>query len=362
MHGLMGIEVEPIGAVVRHGHHPMLLFTGSDDAHHAGDALRVGLRDRVDRPLDAALHFGVQGGTDQVAVSRHLLLAETRASQVFQCVLAKERPVTGGDATLRQRVGLGEDTQRLGPGSTQFIGPVGQILHHGVKYEVAPGKGCLGVGIGVECAGGLHHPGQQRRLLPVELPGVDAEVRACRILNAVRAITECHEVQIPGQDLRLRECLVQGQRRAHLAQLARRRDLHRGPTLRVGPCLNQKAVVLDVLLLDRRPAPSVIDRPQVSEESGQGALQIHAVVLAEALVLDRDDRQLHGVGDPIAGQRPPALGVQPGDRVPLGVNHGRYLRHVAAYEFCRVLGHRIGDPHGQHPDTAGQRKHQRRDE
>ncbi len=209
MHGFMGIEVESIRAVIRHGYHLMRLLTGSDDAHDAGDTLGVRARDRIDRPFNAALHLGVQGGTDQIAVSRHVLLAESGASQVFQCVLAEERTVASCDTALRQGVGLGEDTQRLGLGSTQFIDLVGQVLHHGVEHEVATGKGRLGVGIGVERAGRLHHPGQQRRLLPVELPGVDAEIGAGGILNAVGTVSECHKVQIPGQDLGLRECLVQ---------------------------------------------------------------------------------------------------------------------------------------------------------
>ena len=169
-------------------------------------------------------------------------------------------------------------------------------------------------------------PGQQRGLLPVQFRGVDAEVGLGGVLDAERAVAERHQVEVAGEDLGLGERLVQRQRHPDLAQLARRGGLDGGTLLGVGLRDHQQLVVLHVLLLEGRAAAGVEVAGQVAGQAGQRALPVHAVVLGKPLVLDRDDRQLHGVGDLVAGHLEPSLRVQPGDDVALGVDHRRHLR------------------------------------
>ncbi len=200
----------------------------------------------------------------------------------------------------------------------------GQVVDHGVQHQVPAGQRTVGVGVGVQRAGRLHQAGQQRGLLPVQFRGVDAEVGLRGVLHAERVVAERHQVQVAGEDLRLGERLVQRQRHPDLAQLARRCGLDGGALLGVGLRDHQQLVVLHVLLLDGRAAAGVEVAGHVAGQARQRALPVHAVVLGKPLVLDRDDRQLHRVGDLVAGHLEPALRVQPRDDVALGVDHRRH--------------------------------------
>ena len=117
-------------------------------------------------------------------------------------------------------------------------------------------------------------------------------------------------------------------------------------------------IVLDVLLLDGRAAAGVEVAGEVAGQAGQRALPVHAVVLGEPLVLDRHDRQLHRVGDLIGGHLEPALGIQPRDRVPGGVDHRRDLRDVTLEKLRGAVGDDVGGAVGQQPNTAREREHQ----
>ena len=104
------------------------------------------------------------------------------------------------------------------------------------------------------------------------------------------------------------------------------RGLDGGALLRVGLRDHQQLVVLHVLLLDGGAAAGVEVAGHVARQTRQGALPVHTVVLGKPFVLDGDDRQLHRVGDLVAGHLEPALRVQPGDDVALGVDHRRHPR------------------------------------
>ena len=360
LHGFAGVEVQAVGAVAGHREHRVGFLARPDHAHHAGHPRHVGVGDAVDRGLHLPLHVRVQRRPDQVAALGDLVLADPGPRQVVQRVVAEEGPVAGGDAAARQLLRLGQHAQRLGAGLAQFVGVLGQVLDHRVEHHVAPRERAVGIGIGIQCAGRLHHAGQQRGLLPVQFGGVDAEVGLGGVLNAERAVAERHQVQVAGQDLRLGERLVQRQRHPDLTQLAGRGDFDRGALLGVGLGDDQQLVVLDVLLLDRRPASGVEVARQVTRQAGQRALPVDTVVLGKAFVLDRDDRQLHRVGDLFAGHLEAALGVEPGDRVALGVDHRRHLRDLPLDQLSRAVGNDIGGAVGHQADAADDREHQTR--
>ena len=304
------------------------------------------------------LHVGVERGLDQVAAPGHLILADACARQIVQHVVAEERPIAGRDAAAGQFLRLRQDAQRLRLGGAQRLGLLRQVLDHGVEHDVAAFQRAIGVGVGVQRAGGLHHAGQQRGLLPVQFGGVDAEVGLRGVLDAERVVAERHQVQIAGEDLRLGERLVQRQRHPDLAQLAGRRGLDGGPLLRVGLRDHQQLVVLHILLLDGGAAAGVDVAGHVARQTRQGALPVDAVVLGKPFVLDRDDRQLHRVGDLVAGHLEPALRVEPGDDVALGVDHRRHPRHLALDELGRTVSNHIGGPVRHQSEPADHRKHQ----
>ena len=231
-------------------------------------------------------------------------------------------------------------------------------MNVGFQHHVSPLQRLVWVDVGIECARRLDQAGQQGGLLPVELGGVDAEVRPRGVLHPERAVAEEDEVEVTGEDLGLGERLVQRESHSDLAQLARRRGLHRGAPLGVGLRGHQQLVVLHVLLLDRRPATGIGVAGEVAVQAGQCALPVHAVVGNEALVLDRDDCQLHRVGDLVGAYFEPALAVQPGDRVARRVDHRRHLRNVALDELSGAVGDDVGCAVGQQPDPAGEREHQ----
>ena len=292
-----------------------------------------GLRDAVDRGFHRRLYVRVERGPDQIAAPGHLLLADARAGQVIQHVVAEERPVARGDAAAGELLRLRQDAQRLLLGSTQRLGLLRQVLDHGVEHEVPAGQRAVGVGVGVQRAGGLHQAGQQRGLLPVQFGGIDAEVGLRGVLHTERVVTERHQVQIAGEDLRLGERLVQSQRHPDLAQLAGRCGLDGGPFLRVGLRDHQQLIVLHILLLDGGAAAGVEVAGHVARQTRQGALPVHAVVLGKPFVLDRDDGQLHRVGDLVGGHLEPALRIKPGDDVAFRVDHRRHPGHLALDEL-----------------------------
>ena len=139
--------------------------------------------------------------------------------------------------------------------------------------------------------------GDQSRLRERERRRVLAEVHLGRLLDAVRAVAEVDRVQVGGQDPVLRPLLLELPRERRLLQLAAERALLAGEG------------VLDELLRDRRAALHDLLVRDVGPERAQDAVQVDAVVLEEALVLDGDDRLLHHVGDLARGDDLAVLGA-----------------------------------------------------
>ncbi len=120
-----------------------------------------------------------------------------------------------------------------------------------------------------------------------------------------------------------------------------------GPPLNVALCRHQQLVVLHILLLDGRATTGVAVAREVAGQAGERALPVHAVVLCEPLVFNRDDRQLHGVGDLIGRHFESALRIKPRDRVPGGVHHRRDLGHVTLNKLRRAIGDDVGGSVGK---------------
>ncbi len=327
----------------------MRILTRFDHAHHAGNTGQVRAGVLVDGGLDRCLHLWVQGGADQVPARGDLLLADPGPRQVLLDVVAEECAVAGRDAAARQLIGLRQYPQRLGLGGTQRLRLPGKVLDHGVEDHVPPGQRAVGVGVRVERAGRLHHAGQQRRLLPIQVGRVDAEVRLRRVLHAERVIAERDQVQVSGQDFRFCEGLVQRECHPDLAKLAGRSGFDGRSLLGIGLGCHQQLVVLHVLLFERRAAARVEVAGRVARQAGQGALPVHAAVVGEPLIFNRDDRQLHRVGDLVRGHLEPALRVQPRDRVALRVDHRRYRRHLPLEQLGRAVGNDLRGTIGHQP-------------
>jgi len=165
------------------------------------------------------------------------------------------------------------------------------LLTHALQDQVAPRVGRVGVRDGVVRARRGDDPGQQRRLVGLEVLGaagaraaVAAGVRAAEVgpggrLDPVRAVAEVDRVQVLREDLRLRPLAreMEGQRR--LAQL-----------LEQGPLGLGAHRVLDELLGDGRAALGRLPLDHVLDERAPDAAQVDARVLVEAAVLDRDHR------------------------------------------------------------------------
>ena len=358
LHGLAGVGVQAVGAVGRHRDDRVAVLARPDHAHHAGDAVEIGRGEVVDRRLHRILDVGVQGGLDEVAALGDLFLADARAGEIVEHVVAEEGAVAGGDASARQFVGLRKYAERLQLRRAERLGLLRHVVDHGVQHHVSTFQGALGVGIRIQRARRLHHAGEEGGLLPVQLGGVDPEVGLRGVLHAERAVSERHQVEVARQYLRLGEGLVQRQRHADLAQLAGGRGFDRGALLGVGLRDHQQLVVLHVLLLEGGAAAGVGRPGDVSGQAGQRALPVDAVVLGKSLVLDGDDRQLHGVGDLVARHFESSLGVQPRKWVALGVHHGRHRGYFALDQLGGAVGYHVGGTVGHQPEAADHRKHQ----
>ena len=209
-------------------------------------------------------------------------------------------------------------------------------LVHPVQHPVAPLAGRDWMEQGVIPARVLHDAGEGRGLVEGELVDVLAEVVLGCGLDTVRPVTEVGDVEVALQDLLLGELVLQGDRVLGFTQLARHRAFgSRLPLL--GSVRRFQQDVLDVLLCQGRPALREPAGLLVGDGCPGEALEVDAVVLVEARVLDVDDGLLQVAGDEGKGHHLPVLAaVQVGDHVPLGVVHLRRLRQRGGEE---VGGH-----------------------
>ncbi len=176
---------------------------------------------------------------------------------------------------------------------------------------------------GVEVVGRGDRAGEGRGLRERQVLRVLVEELAGGRLHAVGPLAEVHRVQVPREDLLLRELLLQLPRERRLVDLAPER------------ALVADVEVLHELLGDRGAA---LDDPAGSQVDVRGAQQrpaVDAVVVPEALVLDRDGRVLDRLRHLRVRQDDAVLaGVQLGDEGAVGGVQERGLRQHAG---LRVL-------------------------
>ena len=201
------------------------------------------------------------------------------------------------------------------------------LLKHGGQDRVAAFLGGVRVGEGIVLDGRLHEAREERGLQVVQLGGRLGEVALRGGLHAVGDGAEGSDVQVAREDLVLGLSLFQGQRVLDLAQLTLGGLLGCGADL-VGVALKVTALsqrVTHVLLRDRRSALAA-RISQVRHERTGDTGGVNAVVLVEALVLDRDDRLLHDVGDVRAGNDDALLVVEVRDHGARRVQELRFFR------------------------------------
>ena len=255
----------------------------------------------------------------------------------------------------RERVGRG--ALDVGGRGQRDLGAVGvlrlvdvALLEHLLKDEVAARERVLRVRAGREGRRRGDDPGEHRRLVRQQLGGagvgalgqalrvVLAEVGARGGLDPVGALAEVDGVQVLGQDLVLVPLALEvvGERR--LAQL-----------LEHGPRVLRLERVLDELLGDGRGALDRAAGKQVLDHRAADPPEVHALVLVEALVLDRDHGLLH-VGVDVLGldQDPAGVGEQGAHLAALGVEDLGVLR-LRVLLLALELGQVAGDGH-HHPE------------
>ncbi len=327
------------GGRVHHGDGGPLLarVLGGNGVHHRvrRRSLRLGLHGRVDDQA-AALEevLTVLDGLAVVRVVQDLLdrVVAVEGVLAFRAAIAD---------LLRFEVTL----HRFGDGLLVLLrGDVVQRLHLG-QHRVAPGLGVLGVDQRVVAHRGLHEAGQCGCLDHAHLVGPVAEVTARRGLHPVRAGAEVRDVQVAVEDLVLGEFALQLHGVPDLLQFAGRGALEGGLDLLLVAGSGHQHVA-DVL--HGQSGRALLDRAagRVLQLGPDEALDVDAVVLVEALVLDAHDGALHVGADLVQRHLDAVLVEQCRHPVAVGVEHVGARRQRRGGQDCRqrsdLLGGHLG--------------------
>ena len=294
-------------AVLRHRHD----LPGVRDDHRDGRELAAPVATRdvlVDRALRGPLRLGDEGradgeaATSQQLVARRGCLAERGVgAQLAVDVVAEERRV-GGRAAVAHLVRLEELLGRDRRVRRRERGADVAEVGHPVEHLAAALLRRLRVARRVVGDRLLHRAREGRGLDEGQLAGVLGEVAQRGGLDAVGTGAEVGDVEVALEDLVLGEDPFEGQRVAHLLELADvgARACGRG-LLGGGGALDEH--VLDVLLREGRATATGRRGAagRVADEGADDAARVDAAVLVEATVLDRDDRLAHDRRD--RGQR-----------------------------------------------------------
>ena len=285
-----------------HGEDVAVLGIHDDDG-----GVRVPLAVRqvcLDGCLGGELEPEVDGGLDPQAALEEQLLALCPADPER---LVVEEPaadlldeVAGGIAGV-EPVGV---LLELGWGGLG-VGVLGLgdelVGQHPVEDQVAAPQAVGVVAERVEAAGGLDEARQHGGLVDGEVHDVLVEVRLGGGLDAVGAVAEVHGVEVLEEDEVLGVLVLEAQGVPELLELPG------GGLLGV---LDDRQ--LDVLLGDRGTALADAAGLEVGAGGPDDGLQVDAVVLVEALVLDGDDGVADQFGDLVEG--PGAGAVLRGDQ------------------------------------------------
>ena len=146
---------------------------------------------------------------------------------------------------------------------------------------------------GIIEAGAVHQPGKQGGLRQGEVLGRGAEEMPRRGFDAVGVPVEEHDVEVALEDLVLGVLLLQFDGELHLAHLVADALLPAEDDL-IAPVRRQQGLIDHVgdVLLGQRGGALPAAAGQVGRQRPENPLRVHAGVLVEAAVLDRDDRVL----------------------------------------------------------------------
>ena len=201
-------------------------------------------------------------------------------------------------------------------------------MHHLIERVVAPDLRVLGMVDRIEAPRRRDEAGERRRLLDAQVGGVDAPVRLRRRLHAVRSVPQIDGVEVAGQDLVLRQRLLELDREERLADLlldrARRHHVLPGPVRLLD--VAARVHLLDELLRDRGTALDGLVLHQVGPRGAEDADGIDPGMLVEAVVLDGDDGVAEMLGHLIErDDRPVDRAVDRGEQGTVAVVHERRL-------------------------------------
>ena len=294
------------------------------------DERRLRARGVAEPPRDRDLGVALQGEVERRLDAQPAQQRLTRAVAIDDLLAHPAREVrdrlAGG--LRRRRADRRARRHRLLAPARVLAARHVALLEHLLQDDVAPALGGEVVGDRVKGRRRGDEPGQQCGLVRLELGGaaalglaaaavvdVVAEVRAGRGFDPVRAVAEVDRVEVLGEDLLLGPLARQVVGQRGLAHL-----------LEHGPAILRARGVLDELLRDRRSALDGAALGDVLPERPPRAAQVDALVLVEALVLDRDDRVLHRGRDRRGGNDDPALIGERREVVPVDVGEQRVLR------------------------------------
>ena len=297
---------------------------------------------------------GVQGGADGEAAAVEQLATLLVGGREVRVVQQRARHVVAEEAA---GAGVGAarphvlDVQHvldglLGVLVELLVGDIALAAHVG-EHLVAALLARLGVGDRVVLVGTVGDARQECGLAGVELRGALGEVVLGAGLHAVLRGAELRDVEVGVEDLVLAPLLLEGDGELRLAQLAAVALLGRGELILLVAALHgvHEQRVLHVLLGERRAALRRAARG-VRGEGADQALGVHAAVLEEAAVLDRDHRVLHVGRDLLDRHHDAVLGVEGRQQRPVGRFDAAGLVQRFDLELARVRVEQV------HPSLA----------
>jgi len=356
-------EVEPGLLPVAAADHREHLAGRVVDRHERGVGVRLGVgKLHLDGLLGHALQPEVERGRDLQATPVHAGAAvtlEQLGTRPLHEVLRRRR---AGDAGLHLSLARRDATARLRLQPFGLLERDVAVHRHLIERVVAAELVVVLALDRVVEARRVQHRREHRRLAHGELRRRLVEVGLGGGLRAVRAVPEVHRVEVFGEDLVLRELLLDLDREERLADLLLDRARGHDVLLRPVRMLDvlARVDVLDELLGDRGGADDRVALHEVGPGRRDDAGNVDAGVLVEPGVLGGEHGVLEVVGD----------AVQPDDLAVDRPVQRRELRTVAVEQEARAdrrqgLGqidarvghvqrteHRDGDQQGhehQHP-------------
>ncbi len=288
--------------------------------------------------VGGALHVGVDGGGDAVAARERL------GTVALHHLLPDHLGDVGRVELDRRLVRAGMHRGRLGGGA---LGGADEAEHlHALKDVVAAHLGTGRVAERVGAGRELRRARQRGHLVQVQLVELLAVVELGRRGHAVGAVPEEAVVEVELEDLVLAQLALHAERQQHLGRLAG-----------VAVLGAEEELAGDLLGDGRTAGHALVVGGQQQPHRPRHALEVHAVVLVEAGVLDRDEGLLEALGHLVDADRVPAhLAEDRDQRTVRGMDVHRLLQLDVAQRLH--VGQAGGDAGVQHAGDDGARQHQ----